>query len=119
MTGALVYSRWRPDSGGYDYFESSYRQNINDDLPAPELTLASKIGVPSIEAGRPIPAGSQPAGSGDEPIGLIAPVDSRRIVRRSRPLGETEVLGVPRYGWFFMAFAAMTGAVLYAARDKW
>jgi len=88
-----IYSRWRPDSGGYDYFVAPGSVNINDDLPTPELDPATKIGVPSIEAGRPVPSGARAAGSGDEAIGLVAPVDERRIVRRVRSLAGMDAPG--------------------------
>ncbi len=81
-----IFSRWQPDSGGYEYLEAPGSQNINDDLPAPDLKPASKIGVPSIEAGRAIPAGAQIVGEGADAIGIVAPVDPERIVRRTRSL---------------------------------
>lgn len=113
----LIYSRWRPDEGGYDYFQSSLRQNINDDLPAPEL-VASKIGVPSIEAGRPIPRDSVPIGSGELAVGLVAPVDGSRIVRRTRSLGGSDPMGVYKSPWFYLGGAIAVGLVYLVMKDK-
>jgi hypothetical protein len=110
----LIYSRWRPDRGGYDYFAAPGSQNINDDLPQPDLSPATKIGVPSIEAGRPVPSGAVRAGSGDEPRGMIAPVDSSRIVRRTRSLGATTMTGMglgPAFWLTFVGLAAGTFVV--------
>ena len=98
MSG-LIYSRWRPDDGGYDYFITSDSPNINDDLPAPVLPQATKIGVPSIEAGRLIPAGARSSGHGDLAVGVVAPVDPSRIVRRVRSLAGIEILGKPAMPW--------------------
>ncbi len=82
----MIYSEWKPDTGGFIYYEADETQNINDDLPAPELRAASKIGVPSIEAGRPLPSGAKVVGEGDVAVGIIAPVNPARIVRRTRSL---------------------------------
>lgn len=82
----MIYSEWKPDTGGFIYYEANEAQNINDDLPAPELRAASKIGVPSIEAGRPLPSGARVVGEGDVAVGMIAPVNPSRIVRRTRSL---------------------------------
>lgn len=87
----MIYSRWRPEGDGYDYFRDDSLHNINDDLPTPQLRDASVLGVPSIESGMPIPAGAQAVGHGAAAVGLIAPVDEARVVRRTRSLaGITE-----------------------------
>jgi hypothetical protein len=113
----MIYSRWRPDEGGYDYFAVDLTQNINDDLPAPELESATKIGVPSIEAGRPIPAGARKVGSGDEALGLMAPVDANRIVRRTRSLGAlTLPEGVSP--WLFAAAGVGVVAIVFWIRKR-
>lgn len=70
----MIYSRWRPDTGGYDYFETSERYGLADDLPTPPLLGASPIGISSLKCGRPIPLGARPAGSGRVAKGVIAPV---------------------------------------------
>lgn len=114
----IVYSRWRPDDGSYDYFVANLVQNINDDLPAPELEPATKIGVPSIEAGRPIPSGARKAGSGDEAVGLIAPVDGSRIVRRSRSLGSFSFQeGPPTWVWAVVG-VGLFGSIFFYIRKR-
>jgi len=82
------YSRWDPATGAWSYFDAAEPSpNLNDDLPTPDLVPASRIGVPSIEAGRPIPFGATYAGDGEFAQGLVAPVDSTRLVARTGPLG--------------------------------
>lgn len=112
----MIYSRWKPDTGGYEYLEAPGTHNINDDLPAPQLRAASKIGVPSIEAGRPIPAGARRVGEGDVAVGLVAPVDESRIVRRTRSLAG--FMGDdPASAWLWIGGAAAGAALLwYVAR---
>jgi len=106
MSG-LIYSRWRPDDGGYDYFVTSDAPNINDDLPSPALPVATKIGVPSIEAGRLIPQGASPAGHGELAVGVVAPVDPSRIVRRVRSLAGIDVFSTPVMPWILGGAAAV------------
>lgn len=74
----MVYSRWRPDSGGYDYFKSSERRGLGDDLPTPQLR-GGKLGTASTVAGRKIPPGARRIGSGPLPRGVIAPLDTRGL----------------------------------------
>ena len=113
----MIYSRWRPDTGGYDYLEAPGTQNINDDLPTPDLPAATKIGVPSIEAGRPIPAGAQIVGEGDVAVGLVAPVDESRIIRRTRSLAGLDVTSSSAVLWF-AAGAAGAALLWYVAKKK-
>jgi hypothetical protein len=113
----MIYSRWKPDTGGYEYLEVPGGHNINDDLPTPELRPATKIGVPSIEAGRPVPAGAQVIGEGDEAVGVIAPVDPARIVRRTRSLAGLDVGSSSTVLW---VAAGVTGVALlwYIAKKR-
>jgi len=107
----VIYSRWRPDTGGYDYFQDELTHNLNDDLPEPQLHAASQIGVPSIEAGRAIPRGAEWVGEGPTAVGLVAPVDSRSLVRRTRALGPLSGLPSPGGPGFWIAAAIGTAAV--------
>ena len=70
----MIYSRWRPDTGGYDYFETAERYGLADDLPAPSIGGMSPIGISSLKCGRPIPTGARSVGSGRFAKGVIAPV---------------------------------------------
>lgn len=71
----MIYSRWRPDRGGYEYFEASReRRGLGDDLPVPRLTGGTAIGVPSTEAGRSPGGTPRRAGTGKIAKGLVMPM---------------------------------------------
>ena len=71
----MIYSRWRPDTGGYDYFESpGTRFGLGDDLPVPRLTRVSERGACSTDVGRAIPSDARPIGSGPIARGMVAPM---------------------------------------------
>lgn len=115
----MIYSVWKPDTGGYTYLETTGTQNLNDDLPTPDLPKATKIGVPSIEAGRPVPTGSTFAGSGELPVGLVAPVDESRIVRRTRSLaglGSIDAASSPPLLWILAGAAG--AAIIWSVIRK-
>jgi len=84
----MRYSRWRPD-GGFDYFETSERFNIGDDLPTPGLpSVAGGIGVPAQECGRPLPSNARRIGRGDLPNGILVPPPSGGAV------GDVSIAGL-------------------------
>lgn len=87
----MIYSRWRPDTGGYDYFETDERYALADDLPTPGLFGGSAIGIASVLCGRKIPTNARPAGSGPRARGVIAPVD------RTGLSGDGVLSGAPRW----------------------
>lgn len=71
----MIFSRWRPDTGGYDYFDSpSTRYGLGDDLPVPKLAKTSKLGVASTDIGRAIPVDGKLVGSGPLARGMVAPI---------------------------------------------
>lgn len=68
----MFYSCFNQGKGLYDYFQNSLEQPINSDLPIPKLPSSTgRIGVPAIEAGRPLPASAKFAGSGWHARGMI------------------------------------------------
>ena len=79
----MIYSRWRPDTGGYDVFEAAQeRRGLGDDLPIPALPAATSLGVPSTECGR-------------QPQGPIRHVGSSPIARGSiMPISRAGLSGV-------------------------
>lgn len=111
----MIYSRYRPDVGGYEYFRAAESYNRNDDLPTPELPPASKIGVPSIEAGRPIPPNAVKVGEGEVAVGLLAPVDESRVVRRTRSLAGVDM---PQGATKWVAGAVIGVAVIWLVARK-
>jgi hypothetical protein len=73
----MIFSRWRPDTGGYDYFDSpSTRFGLGDDLPVPRLSNTTELGVASTDVGRPLPADAVHVGSGPIARGMIAPMST-------------------------------------------
>lgn len=74
----MIFSRWRPDTGGYDYLNSpSTRFGLGDDLPVPVLPTIPALGMKiacSTDVGRAIPADAAPSGSGPIARGMLAPM---------------------------------------------
>lgn len=96
----MIYSRWRPDRGGYDYFESAERLGIGDDLPTPTLPGGTHLGVPSTDAGR-VPGGAlRRVGSGPVARGSILPLSRAGLTGlgltfdATSPAGLLAALGV-------------------------
>lgn len=75
----MIYSSWRPDSGGYDYFETAERRGFGDDLPIPNLRARSPIGVASTSIGRTPGGPLRAAGSGELARGSIMPLSKARL----------------------------------------
>lgn len=69
-----MYSRWRPDTGGYDYFESTERVGLGDDLAVPNLPMGTAIGVASTDIGRKPTGQLTPRGSGQVAVGGVMPL---------------------------------------------
>lgn len=68
----MIYSCFDPKAGLYDYFADSVQRPINADLPIPKLPAAAgKVGVPAIEAGRPMPADAKHVGRGWHAKGMV------------------------------------------------
>lgn len=109
------YSRWDPASGVWTYYDAPEPlPNLNDDLPTPELVAASRIGVPSIEAGRPLPSGATRVGQGEFAQGMIAPVESSRLITRTGPLGAVQF----DIQWKGIVIGAVLGYALWYAMGK-
>jgi hypothetical protein len=107
----VIYSRWRPDRGGYDYFESPERFGLGDDLPTPSLPGGTSIGVPSITAGRTPPkAELRAVGSGKQARGMIMPTERTG-------LEGVGVLAMPNI-WVALGVGAGLGAVAYYVTKK-
>lgn len=70
----MIYSRFRPDSGLYDYFQSPERVGLGDDLSVPRLSSESPIGVASTDIGRSAPGPLTFLGQGHYGRGQILPL---------------------------------------------
>ncbi len=71
----MIYSKWLPDRGGYQYYDVPERRGIGDDLPIPRLTQVSPIGVASTSIGRTPPLAGKIVGFGPLAKGCIMPLD--------------------------------------------
>lgn len=83
----MIYSCFDPKAGLYTYYEGPDVYPLNADLPVPSLPPEiAGIGVPSIDAARPLPSGVKPVGKGWHARGMV--VSCGRT-----PLGETPSFG--------------------------
>jgi hypothetical protein len=75
----MIFSRWQPTTGGYDYYDSpSTRFGLGDDLPVPRFQTMKALGLNigcSTDIGRPLPADAQKIGSGPLARGMMAAMD--------------------------------------------
>lgn len=105
----MIYSKWRPDKGGYDYYEGGDKNvPLGDDLPTPRIPKGTAIGVASIDAGRPLPSGARRVGSGKDAVGLITPISRNG-------LGVLGNIGVPPQ-YIYAALGVLVG--WWIARKK-
>lgn len=112
----MIFSRWRPDTGGYDYFDSpSTRIGLGDDLPVPRLSPIHALGVCSTDIGRPLPSDATPVGSGALAKGMVAPMG-----KVGGTLGSA--LGVftnaPAAVWILVAAAVGLGYLIGTSRNR-
>jgi len=106
----MIYSKWRPAHGGYDYYQGNdFDIPLANDLPTPVLPSGTDIGVASIDSGRPIPSGAKRVGSGELAKGLIAPAE------RSALQGLTTT--IPG-NYFYMAAGVFLGWLVFTKRVK-
>lgn len=109
----MIYSRWRPDRGGYDYFESTERRGLGDDLPVPKLGPKTPLGVASTDAGR-LPRGRlRRVGSGALARGAILPL-SRAGLSGLGAFGPAPAWAVP-----LLIVGASAAAGWYAVKRRW
>jgi len=66
------YSCFNPSDGLYDYYVDGLQTPLNADLPVPKMpSAAGKVGVPAIDAGRPLPKNAQFTGRGWHARGMV------------------------------------------------
>ena len=109
----MIYSCFDQPSGLYRYFEDEKQIPFNGDLPVPSWLAgkATKLGTPSLEAGRPLPRGAKSAGTGHQARGLVVACDGASLSGLgSLPLSTTsKLVGVAALG---------TAALLWASEQK-
>lgn len=75
----MIFSRWQPTTGGYDYYDSqSTRFGLGDDLPVPRFQTMNVLGLKvgcSTDIGRPLPSDATKIGSGPLARGMVSPMD--------------------------------------------
>jgi hypothetical protein len=73
----MIYSRWRPSDGKYEYFETTEKIGLGDDMPVPSVPLTrSPIGVASVVLGRKPTGRVRRIGEGEAAIGAVMPTVS-------------------------------------------
>lgn len=103
----MYYSRFRPDSGGYDYFTAEERRGLGDDMPIPKLPRGTAIGVASTDIGRTPSGPLRPAGSGPVARGSILPVS------RAGLSGTFDVISMLPAWVTWVALGGLAGVVLW------
>lgn len=103
----MIYSVFVPAEGLYHYYESPQALEFNADLPVPGLPSDSgKVGVPSIDAARPLPAGTRMVGKGWKARGMVATTRPASLTGIGSFFGP----GDPPYG--ALALSALAGALI-------
>lgn len=92
----MIFSRWRPDIGGYVYFESPERLGLGDNLATPSLVEIGGIGAASTDAGRRPQGTLKIIGRGSAPVGCVMPLSRAGLAQVSMlsGLGFTGTLGL-------------------------
>ena len=94
----MIYSRWRPHDGKYDYFSGSDRVGLGDDMPMPSIPLTrNPIGVASVSLGRKPPSGARFVGTGDVALDTVMPLSSSLGLmpdKNTAMIGVAIVIGV-------------------------
>ena len=118
----MIYSRWRPDKGGYDYFESAERLGMGDDLPTPKLGVGTSLGVASTDIGRTPGGALRSVGSGPIARGSILPMSRAGLTGlgytfdATTPFGLVTALGVGAVAGAGLALIRGKRVQTYAAR---
>lgn len=102
----MIYSSYLPDRGMYEYFATTERRGLGDDLPVPKLEVIGGIAAASTEAGRSLPRGARRIGHGLQPKGSITPLDRRGLAGLGLDTGEPTTFAT------LLALSALVGFVL-------
>lgn len=89
----MIYSCFNQKLGLYEYYEDDRGHPTNGDLPVPSNgTQAGEVGVPAMDAGRNLPAGTKRVGNGWHARGLIVQCNNtaiRGLVGLGQDIGAT------------------------------
>jgi hypothetical protein len=109
----MIYSCFNQQAGGYDYFEDSLGVPVNGDLPVPQLPpMAGQIGVPALQAGRPLPSDARHVGRGILARGIL--VDCGKSGSLSGDSGD----GTWPPAWRWAVAFGLAGLVIWAAQSQ-
>jgi hypothetical protein len=111
----MLFSCFDPERGDYQLFEDDGRVAVNSDLPVPSFRSHTKLGVPAIHAGRPLPAGATPAGRSWNARGIVVDCGAAPLSAFS---GEPSATAGPS-ALELAVFAAGVGAGLYLVSSLW
>lgn len=76
----MIYSKWRPVDGKYDYYEAGGAIGLGDDMPLPPSPIMrSPIGVASVAIGRTPKGMRKHVGIGEMPLGSIMPTNQTSL----------------------------------------
>ncbi len=107
----MIHSCFDPKTGLYDYYQSSLQIPYNADLPVPKLpSMAGNVGVPAMEAGRPMPSGAKHIGRGWHARGMISRCDGGGVSGFGSVDGA--VAWVKDGGWKYIAAGAVGWVVM-------
>lgn len=104
----MMYSCFDQNSGLYRYFQDDKQIPVNGDLPVPNYlkSRATKLGVPALEAGRPLPSDARPVGRGVPARGMVVSCNAQGAA-----LGA--VLDIDTKTSLLLAGALGTAAILW------
>lgn len=73
----MLYSCFDAPRGEYKVFEDQEQRPANGDLPVPKLAqlVAGGVGVPAIDAGRPLPSSASYVGHAPNAQGMVVNCD--------------------------------------------
>ena len=110
----MIYSCFDQKSGLYKYFQDDKQIPVNGDLPVPTWlkSRSTKLGVPALEAGRPLPSNARPSGHGPTARGMIVSCDRSLSGLGASPLTDEAKANL------FVAAALGTAALLWWTDQK-
>lgn len=108
----MIYSCFNQAAGLYDYFEDAEGMPVNGDLPIPSLpSIAGKVGVPAIQAGRPLPHAARHVGRGFTARGILVNCERRGA------LGDEKSDAAWPPLWKWAVALSLAGVVVWAAQS--
>lgn len=109
----MIYSCFDQHRGVYDYFQDALQIPVNGDLPVPDLPpIAGQIGVPALQAGRPLPPDAKHVGAGQMARGILVECGRSGVLS-----GDGNGSSMPP-AWKWAVALGLVAAVVYVAQSK-